>query len=287
MSTEPAVERPRLPPIDPATMRRLLLHEARVHATPDRDLRDLGDAILLHDPVEPEPFWNRLEGIRWPSAPAEFDRRLTEALILFATLGRQPHIWASPLHDSPPDLVARLRSNGFADMGPGDVMALADPRPARRTAGLPLPREVTIERQERLAGARADAAARRIVSVLVNAFDVEAERHDAVLAETVASLAHPAFTHYLVSLDGTPAAVARRATFEGASYLSSIGTAGWARHRGLGRLVTATAATDALTAGSEWTYLGVFADNTEAIRLYEQIGFERVGESSPDLLLVR
>ena len=48
--------------IDPPTMRRLLLHEARVHAIPGRDLRDLGDAILLHDPVETEPFWNRLEG---------------------------------------------------------------------------------------------------------------------------------------------------------------------------------------------------------------------------------
>ncbi|MEA2653858.1 MAG: hypothetical protein QOI37_1085, partial [Chloroflexota bacterium] len=36
------------PAIDPATMRRLLLHEARVHAMPGRVLRDLGDAILLH-----------------------------------------------------------------------------------------------------------------------------------------------------------------------------------------------------------------------------------------------
>ena len=36
------------------TMRRLLLHEARVHAIPGRTLRDLGDAILLHDPAEPE-----------------------------------------------------------------------------------------------------------------------------------------------------------------------------------------------------------------------------------------
>ena len=63
-----------------------------------------------------------------------------------------------------------------------------------------------------------------------------------------------------------PAAVARRATFEGASYLSSIGTAGWARGRGFGRLVTRLAAADGLAAGSEWTYLGVFADNAVAIR---------------------
>ena len=73
-------------------MRHLLLHEARIHAIPGRDLRDLGDTILLHDPVEPEPFWNRLEGLRWPSDPTAFDRRLTEALVLFASIGRQPHI---------------------------------------------------------------------------------------------------------------------------------------------------------------------------------------------------
>ena len=127
MPTRPARDMPHLPPVDPQTMRRLLLHEAKVHAMPGRDLRDLGDAILLHDPAEPEPFWNRLEGIRWPVGGDAFDRRLTDALVLFASLGRQPHVWAAPLYDSPVDLVARLRSNGFSDMGPGNVMALADP----------------------------------------------------------------------------------------------------------------------------------------------------------------
>ena len=66
--------------IDAAMMRRLLLHEARVHAIPGRDLRDLGDSILLHDPAEREPFWNRLEGLRWPDDPGAFDKRLTERL---------------------------------------------------------------------------------------------------------------------------------------------------------------------------------------------------------------
>ena len=105
MSAGPTADTSPSPAIDPATMRHLLLHEARIHAIPGRDLRDLGDAILLHDPVEPEPFWNRLEGLRWPSEPDAFDRRLTEALVLFASIGRQPHIWASSLHDAPADLV--------------------------------------------------------------------------------------------------------------------------------------------------------------------------------------
>ena len=108
--------------IDAATMRRLLLHEARIHAIPGRDLRDLDDAILLHDAAEAEPFWNRLEGLRWPSDPGAFDRRLTEALVLFASLGRSPHIWASPLYDAPTDLVARLLANGFRDLGSSHVM---------------------------------------------------------------------------------------------------------------------------------------------------------------------
>ena len=117
--------------IDPPTMRRLLLHEARVHAIPNRVLRDLGDSILLHDRVETEPFWNRLEGVHWPAEPDAFDRRLTEILVLFASIGRRPHIWASPAHDAPTDLVARLAANGFRDMGPGCVMAIVDPAPSR------------------------------------------------------------------------------------------------------------------------------------------------------------
>ena len=117
--------------IDAAMMRRLLLHEARVHAIPGRDLRDLGDSILLHDPAEREPFWNRLEGLRWPDDPGAFDKRLTEVLVLFASIGRTPHIWASPLHDSPADLASRLEANGFRDMGMGNLMLLVRPRAGR------------------------------------------------------------------------------------------------------------------------------------------------------------
>jgi ribosomal protein S18 acetylase RimI-like enzyme len=211
---------------------------------------------------------------------------LTEILVLFASLGRQPHIWASPAHDAPTDLVARLTANGFRDMGPGNVMALVDPAPARQGASGPPPPGVTIERLAGLAGRRATIAAESVVDVLLDAFDVEAQRRAGIEGETIASLGHPWFTQYLIRVDGAPAAVARRATFDGASYLSSIGTAGWARGRGLGSLVTQVAAAEALAAGSEWTYLGVFADNAVAIRVYERCGFERVGEPAPDLLLI-
>jgi ribosomal protein S18 acetylase RimI-like enzyme len=272
--------------VDAATMRRLILHETRVHAMPAREVRDLGDAIVLHDPIDPEPFWNRLVGIRWPADPAAFDRRLTEMLVLFASLGRQPHIWPSPLHDTPADLVERLVTNGFRDTGEGCVMVLTDPLPSEALATRPLAAGIEIERLSGIRGRVADEAATAIVEVLADAFDVGTERRLGVTAETITSLARPTFTHYLARLDGRPVAVARRATFDGISYLSSIGTAAWGRGRGLGRLVTATASADAVAAGSEWTHLGVFADNRAAIRLYHDLGFERVGEPCPDLLLI-
>jgi ribosomal protein S18 acetylase RimI-like enzyme len=285
MTTRPTADPEPTDGIDPATMLRLLLHEARVHAIPGRELRDLGDAILLHDPADGEPFWNRLEGLRWPADPGAFDRRLTEILVLFASLRRQPHVWAAPVHDTPVDLVQRLEANGFRDMGPGDVMILADPGPARAAVAAMMPDGVTVERLVGLARSAAEEASRAVVEVLLDAFEVEPSRRAGIEAETVVSLAHPWFTHYLLRVDGRPAAVARRATFDDASYLSSIGTAGWARGRGLGGLVTRLASADALAARSDWVYLGVFAENTGAIAVYERAGFERVGQSCPDLVL--
>ena len=272
--------------VDAETMRRLLIHEARVHAMPDRDLRDLGDAILLTDPHDPEPFWNRLEAVRWPDDPDAFDRRLTEILVLFASLTRRAHVWPAPVHDTPDDLVARLEANGFRDMGMGCLMALVEPDAAVRGTAQRHGPSVSLERLAGLRGGALRSAVEAIAPVLCDAFDVEGERRAGVEAETAASLSNPAFMHYLVRVEGQPAAAARRATFDGASYLSSIGTATWARGRGLGELVTMTATADAVAAGSEWTYLGVFADNEPALRLYRRTGFEIIGEPSPDLLLV-
>ena len=272
--------------VDPATMRRLLEHEARVHAMPGRELRDLGDAILLHDPADPEPFWNRIEAIRWPTEANAFDRRLTETLILFTSIGRQPHIWPSPIHDAPGDLADRLLASGFHDVGSGCMMVMTNPEPARRGAARPLGPQVSLERLGRGASNGSATTLADIVSVLCDAFHVEEARRPGVEAETAASLANAAFTHYLARIDGEPAAVARRATFDGVSYLSSIGTAAWARGRGLGEMVTMAASADAVAVASEWVHHGVFADNEVAIRLYRRAGFEMLGEPAPDLLLL-
>ena len=270
---------------DAATMRRLLWHEAQVHALPGRELRDLGDAILVTDPAEPDPFFNRLEGLRWPSQPDAFDRRLTEALVLFASLGRRPHIWATPIGDEPADLVERLASNGFQDMGKGDVMVLADPAPAIAAMREPMPPGVTVERVSGLAGDQAPVAVRDVLDVLLDAFEMGEALRATLEFETAASLADRRFTQYIARIEGRPAAVAKRGTFDGASYLSSIGTAEWAQRRGMGLLLTQLAAADAVAARSEWTYLGVFAGNTGAASVYHRAGFVRVGQSCPDMIL--
>ena len=281
------------PPVDAATIRRLLTHEAQVHAIPGRELRDLGDALLLHDPTDPEPFWNRLEGICWPSEPAAFDQRLSEMRILFASIGRQPHIWVAPPHDEPADLAARLVANGFEDMGKGLLMIARDDERARgglaatpgvgaTTAGA----DTAVERRSGIVGHAAALVADEIVTVLFDAFAVAEARRANIVAETMASLGDPRFTHYLVRRDGEAVAVARSATFDGLSYLSSIGTVERARGLGFGRLVTANALADALDAGSEWVHLGVFADNPTAIALYERLGFVAAMDPGPDMVLV-
>jgi ribosomal protein S18 acetylase RimI-like enzyme len=274
-------------PIDAATHRRLLRHEAEVHAIPDRRLRDLGDALLLHDPDDPEPFWNRIEAMRWPTDPVAFDRRLAEIGVLFASIGRQPHLWLSPPHDEPADLAARLIANGFEDMGHGLLMVAREDRLARAALGhAPDPARAAIERLSAIDGSGATAAASSIAEVLVAAFDVSIERQASLAVEIAATLADRRFTHYLVRWDGWPAAVARRATFDRISYLSSIGTVARARKLGLGRLVTATAMIDSMAAGSELIHLGVFADNVPARSLYERLGFVMSGQPGPDMLLV-
>ena len=274
------------PPIDADTLRRLLRHEAEVHAIPGRVLRDLGDSLLLHDPLDHEPFWNRLEGVVWPSEPAAFDRRLGEAGIMFASIGRQPHVWASPPHDEPSDLAARLAANGFEDMGKGLLMIARDGEPARAVLATRQDDATVLERLSDFDGPVAEQAAEVIVGVLFDAFGVGPARRDGIVAETIASLGDPRFTYYLVRHADEPVAVARRATFGGLSYLSSIGTVDRTRGRGFGRLVTASAVRDALEAGSEWVHLGVFADNPPAIALYERLGFVMSGDPGPDMMLV-
>ena len=270
--------------VDAATLRFLERHEARVHGHPGREVRDLGDSIMVHDPLDREPFWNRVNAIRWPSDTAAFDRRLVEIITLFATLDRLPHLWPRPVFNEPADIVARLTASGFEDVGGGHMMLLVDPSVVTKLAREPMPRSLSVERLHLLGPAARVAAAGAVSLVLAESFAVP-ERRESIEMETVSMFDAPGLHACLIRIDGEPAAAAKRSTFDGASYLSSIGTRPAFRGRGLGRLVTAIVAADAVAAGSEWTYLGVFAENDTAIRLYEGLGFTSLGGPAPDLIL--
>ncbi len=281
--------------------RRLVLHEARAQQTPARELRDLGDAWLFHDPGDAEPFWNRLIAPRWPALPASFDRRLDEVITLFATLGRLPHIRPLPYGGEPADMAERLTAAGFAWMGADRRMVLVDQDGVRelvkacesRVARSCGPEAVSVSRRETVlepGSGRARWAERRRWAVdaslvLADAFGVEQERRVALENDILACVSRPACAVLLLSVDGEPAAIARRATTEEGSYLSSIGTRRAFRGRGLGALATVLAVRDAMEAGSQLVHLAVEVDNEPALRLYARLGFASVGEPAPDLLL--
>jgi ribosomal protein S18 acetylase RimI-like enzyme len=266
-------------------------HEASSHALSGREVRLLGDAVMLYDDADRDPFWNRVAGIEWPRESGAFDRRLAEIIALFAGLDRIPHVWPTPGYDEPPDLVARLLAHGFEDVGSGLIMVLDPDKRSNRRAGdavartgaRSFPRDVEVRHIERPADP-ADAS-RDVSLVLLEAFAVETDRRAGIERETEALFDRDEVHVCLVRVDGEPAAVVRRSTFGSGSYLSSIGTRPAFRGRGLGRLVTDLAVEESLAAGTRWTYLGVFPDNHVAIRIYESLGFVPVGGPSPDLLL--
>ncbi len=269
--------------IDDTTMRAMERHETSAHAIPGREVRDLGHAVVLHDPRDADPFWNRMASVRWPDDDEGFDRRLTEALALFAALGRRPHVWPSPAHSRPADLAERLETNGFHAHGAGHVMLLDD------LAGSPPVRASELGSGVTLHAIRtaADAGATdcdELGVVLEESFGALPGRAEQLAADLRLTLDDPRVLLVLVRVDGEPAVSAKATTFDGFTYLSSIGTRGAFRGRGLAGLATRHAMAVAGVREAGRTYLGVFSDNTPALRLYTRLGFVSLGES-PDMLL--
>jgi ribosomal protein S18 acetylase RimI-like enzyme len=274
---------------DAALGRRMMVHEAEVQRGGSRELRDLGDGWLLHDPGDAEPFWNRLIAPAWPAAPLAFERRLDEVVTLFATLDRVPHVRPGPTGNEPSDLVDRLLANGFEQIGEDLRMVLRDPGPcldlARRATTGPMGR-IRIARHPGAASGPLRLWAADASLVLAEAFDVDKFRRAALEADLVACAVRPDCS-ILVILDGDePVATARRSTTARGSYLSSIGTRPAWRGRGHGSLATALAVGDAIAAGGPeaLVHLAVDVRNASARRLYERLGFEVIGSPVADLL---
>jgi ribosomal protein S18 acetylase RimI-like enzyme len=268
--------------VDDATMLAIERHEALAHAIPSREVRELGDAIALIDRLDPEPFWNRLQAVRWPEDDAGFDRSLTSALAFFAAVGRLPHVWPSPAHASPHDLVARLAAHGFHDVGGGHLMVLQDPASCPAVHPTELAPGVTVAAIRTGADA-GPADVDDVALVLAEAFGALPGREPSLAADLRRTIDDPRIVLALVRVGGEPAAAAKATTFGGWTYVSSVGT----RVRFRGRSLAGIATRHALTAWGPApvrAYLGVFSGNGPALRLYDRLGFASVGES-PDMLL--
>ena len=265
------------------TLRSLEIHPARAVAIPGRGWRDLGDAVLLFSASEKEPFFNRLTAVRWPEDPRAFDARLTDTNELFVALGRKPYVWAIPDLSTPRDLIARLAANGFVNQGGGyDMILVREPEGARE---VPLPTGAVLERWNCPSAQDRPGVTRALARVIGESFHIPESRHTNLTAEVELTLQQPSFHAYLLRIDGEPVATGERYSFDGASYLSSIGTRPAWRGRGFGSLITLALARDSVASGFDLVYLGVYADNTRAIRLYERLGFATLGSCSAEMLL--
>ena len=265
------------------TLRFLEIHPARAVAIPGRGWHYLGDAVMLFSAAEKETFFNRLTAVRWPDDPRAFDARLRLANELFGALDRKPYVWAIPDLSTPADLAARLVANGFVDQGGGfDMVLVKDPR---ELADEPLPDGTVLERWNCPSPKDVEALAPELALVIGESFRIPDSRRANLTGEIALTLEQARFHAYVLRIEGEPVATSERYSFDGASYLSSIGTRpGW-RGRGFGRLITMALARDSLASGYDLVYLGVYAENTPAIRLYERLGFAILGSRSADMLL--
>lgn len=276
--------RPPLFGLDEAEVRFIDVHETRAHAIGGRVFRDLDDCVLLHAPNDRQPFFNRVAGMRWPTELDAFDRRLAEIVALFAGLDRRPHVWTPAAFPTPPDIGERLRAHGFRDLGGGFVMLLVRP-PAQEPTRLPA--GVAVERLDGGPGVTvSESLIREVAWVQAGSFAVELDQLESVEAETLEALTSPAFHLVLVRSGGLAVALGKRYTFDGASYLSSIGTLPGERGRGYGSIVTNALIRNSLAAQAGLVYLGVYASNDRAIEVYRRAGLEILGGRAGDYLLV-
>ena len=269
--------------LSPDTLRFLEVHPARAISIPGRAWRDFGDSVMLFSATENEPFFNRLTAVRWPQDPREFDARLRQALELFQALERKPYFWLIPGLSTPTDIVARLAANGFVDQGGGYDMVLRKEPAAHPLSALP--GGAVLEHWNCPSDADRGDLAGALALVIGESFRIPDARRDNLKAEIDLTLGQAYFHAYVIRIDGEPVATGERYTFDGASYISSIGTRPSWRGRGFGEFITRALARDSIDAGLDLIYLGVYAENVRAIRLYERLGFEVLGPRSSDMLL--
>jgi ribosomal protein S18 acetylase RimI-like enzyme len=255
---------------DQPTLSRLLTLEARAHRWPARRIREVAGGILVHDPHDPEPVFNRLVDPRLPGPGDDWNGWLGEIRGIFQAISRRPHIWLTAGDDDP--RLHRLEREGFGQVGASRYMSLANVAAARIDALAAAPSGTEIERVGPHTPDK-PRAARDVAAVIADAFDLDPAFHVLIQGDVVEMLEVAAISFVVARLDGEAVAVARRTSDGAGSLLAAIGTRREFRGRGFGRLVTATATQDALAAGTETVFLGVEEGNAAARHLYERLGY--------------
>ena len=263
----------------PADGRWLAWHEAMSHGMLGREVRPLGDGVLLYDATDREPFWNRIAGVAWPAdarrvrPPPDGDPgalrvdRPGPALLADAGLRRAGRPRRPPAR-------RRIRGSRRRDADGARPGAGSTPigTAARRSPGRP---DVTVERLHRLGrrrgrgGARDRERARRARSTSSRTASARSRtrrsRGSAGTSSTRCSSGPTGSRRRRPGGRRSPAPAISRRSARG----RRSGAAGWAGSPAPWR------SHDAVAAGSRWTYLGVFEDNLVARRMYETSGSSR------------
>ena len=290
--------RPR-PPARARTRRARSRRRARV--------RDLGDWLAVPRPERRRTVPDSRSSHRsWPTATAAFDRRLDEVITVrddwptaacpaAAARGRArgpgPAIDAAGFETIGPDSRMVLARHGDGDALVAAMTARVVPRLSARRAARdrrsrrespPCEWPVALDGTSRECAARSrglpTGAAGRWMRRWSSRTHSASTPSGGAPSRTTSWRASrgPAAAVLSSTVDGVPAAIARRATTKARQLsLRSIGTRPAFRSRGLGALATALVVRDALAAGSAVIHLAVEDENERALRLYERLGFAR------------
>ena len=259
----------------------LVALEARAHRWPRRTIREVLGGVLVHDPEDHEPIFNRLVDPVLPDADTAVDEWLPGVREVFERIGRRPHLWLTVPFDDP--RIVRLERSGFGQVGASRYMYLDDRSAVDLAVSGSPPAGTVIERLDMTTPDR-PRAARDVAAVIADAFELDPAFHVLIEHDVIEMLEVAAFSFVVVRVDGEAVAVARRTTDGRASLLAAIGTRRGYRTRGFGRLVTSTATRDALAAGSDIVFLGVEDGNDAARHLYERLGYTFAGGGVTALL---
>ena len=225
-----------MPRIDAATVRRLLRHEAEVHAIPGRTCATWATRCCSTTRSSRSRSGTGSRRSAGRTTRTRSTGGWPRSASLFASIGRQPHVWRRRRTTSRPTSSRGWRRTGSRTSATGLLMVARDVEPARAALrDRPLGRGLDVERlhaavhgtrgERRRRGDRVGAAGglRRRTRTGGPASSPRRWRRSPT----------PRFTHYLVRRDGEPAAVARRATFDGLS-LPVLDRDGGLRHAGAG-----------------------------------------------------